>query len=168
MKPSFRRTCQIQQGSILIISLVLLLMLSIIAIGEISINTTQTRIATDSLDEQIAFETAEGALNAATNNLIAGVYTPAAFLAGTNGLYLFNPNNAPIWTTINWNNAGSVINSFQGKSNTQGAYIIEQLPSIIQVGQNMNSPTQVYRITARGVGPSGNTVVILQTTMQIQ
>lgn len=69
---------------------------------------------------------------------------------------------------MNWSSSSSVISSFQGYSNSQAGYIIEQLPSIIQPGQNIKSPTYVYRITARSLGASGNTSVMLQSTVQIQ
>ena len=82
-----------------------------------------------------------------------------------NGLYVLNTNNAPLWTTIDWNNAGAVIMSFQGSSNTQAAFIIEELPSVIQPGQSAALQTHVYRITARAVGASGQSPVILQSTI---
>jgi type IV pilus assembly protein PilX len=157
-----------QRGSVIILALMLMLMLTIMAITQMTVNTSQTRIATNMADQQIAFTTAEGALNEATNAVIAGTYTPQAFIGGTSGLYVFDPNNTAKWSTIDWSSSSSVIKSFKGSSNSQSAYIIEQLPSIIQLGQNMNSPTRVYRITARGVGASGSSVVILQTTLQIQ
>lgn len=157
-----------QQGSVLIFALMLLIMLTIIAVAQMTMNTPQIRIANNSADQQVAFHTAEGALNEAINNLLSGQYSTASFLNNANGLYLFNPNNAPIWTTLDWSSTSSSIKSFQGGSNAQSSYIIEQLPSIIQGGQNINSPVNVYRITARGVGASGGSVVILQSTVQIQ
>lgn len=157
-----------QKGSVLILALILLIMLTVMAVTEMSMNTSQTRIASNSADEQVAFHTAEAALNEATTNLLSGIYSNASFLSNANGLYLFNPANPPLWTTVNWASSSSVIKSFKGTSNTQAAYIIEQLPSIIQGGQNINLPAQVYRITARGVGASGNSIVVLQSTVQIQ
>ena len=155
-----------KKGSVLILALILLLMLTIMAVAEMSVNSTQTRIAANTADEQVAFTTAEAALNEAVNNLLAGQYSN--FAANTNGLYVFNFNNDPWWTTINWTAPGAVIPSFQGQSKAQSAFIIEQLPSIVKPGQNSGSPTQVYRITARAVGASGNTAVILQSDVQIQ
>jgi len=156
------------EGSVLIVTLLLMTMLTVIAISQISFNHTQTHIATNSADVQVAFHTAEGALNEATNNLLAGTYLPSAFLSNANGLYLPDLSTTPLWSTINWNSTSAVIKSFQGKSNAQAAYMVEQLPSVVRPGQNMNSPTSVYRITARGVGASGNTIVTLQSTMQLQ
>jgi len=157
-----------QTGSVLIITLLLLLMLSVMAIAQMNFNTTQTHIATNTADAQVAFQTAEGALNQATTNLIAGAYPSSSFLSNTNGLYLFNPNNAPLWSTIDWASGNAVIFSFQGNSNARAAYIIEQLPSVVLPGQNASNPAEVYRITARAVGASGGTSVILQSTEQIQ
>ena len=155
-------------GSVLIITLLVMLMLTILAVTKVSLNSTQTRIATNTADEQVAFQTAEGALNEATNNLLAGNYTTTGFLANAKGLYLFNANNSPLWTTVDWTSASSVVLSFQGGSNAQAAFIIEQLPSVLKGGQNSGIPTQVYRITVRAVGASGNSPVILQSTVQSQ
>ena len=157
-----------QSGSVLIITLIVMLMLTIMAVTEVSFNSTQTRIATNVADEQIAFQTAQGALNEATNNLLANNYPTANFLDNSNGLYVFNANNPPLWTTVNWTNAGVVIMSFQGSSTAQSSYFIELLPSVISGGQNINTPTQVYRITVHAVGASGNSPVILQSTVEIQ
>ena len=156
------------RGSVLIITLLLMLMLTIMAIAQVSFNTTQTHIATNTADAQVAFQTAEGALNEATNNLLAGNFAAINFLSNEKGLYLFNPNNAPVWSTVDWTNANAVVMSFQGKSHAQAAYMIEQLPSVVQPGQNANAPAQVYRITSHAVGASDNSSVILQNTVQIQ
>lgn len=157
-----------QGGSVLIITLLLLTMLTIMAVSGVQLNKIQANIATNSVDTQVAFQTAEGALNEATNNLQAGTYPYSSFLSNTQGLYVFNPSSSPLWSTVNWSDSSKVINSFQGQSNAQAAFIIEQLPSVTGLGQSMSSPARVYRITARAVGASGNTPVILQTTVQIQ
>lgn len=156
------------QGSVLIITLLLMLMLTVMAVTQVSFNSTQTRIATNTTDIQVAFQTAEGALSAATNNLLAGNYAVGSFLSNTNGLYLSNASSAPLWTTVDWSGVNSTIKSFQGNSNAQAAYIVEQLPSVIRPGQNMSTPTQVYRITSRAVGASGSSSIMLQSTVQIQ
>ena len=156
------------RGSVLIITLLLLLMLTIMAVAQVSFNTTQTHIATNTADVQVAFQTAEGALNEAVNNLLAGNFPANNILSNANGLYLFDQNNAPVWSTVDWNNANAVILSFQGNSNAQASYMIEQLPSVVHPGQNANAPAQVYRITSHAVGASGNASVILQSTVQIQ
>ncbi|QRX84115.1 PilX N-terminal domain-containing pilus assembly protein [Glaciimonas sp. PAMC28666] len=157
-----------QRGAVLLITVMLVLMLTILALGLVALNSTQTRIATNSADVQIAFQTAEAALNQAQSNLLAGNYPAANFQSNNNGLYLFNPANPPLWTTILWSGATTVIPSFQGNSKSAAAFFIELLPSVVLPGQNMKKVTRVYRVTARAVGASGGAPVLLQATVQIQ
>jgi type IV pilus assembly protein PilX len=157
-----------QQGSVLILTLLLLVMLTVVAVTQVNFNRTQTHIATNTADSQVAFQTAEGALNEATNNLIAGNFTTTSFLSNANGLYYFNQNNAPMWANVDWTSSNAIILSFKGQSSARGAYMIEQLPSVILPGQNANSPAQVFRITAHGAGASGSSPITLQSTLQLQ
>lgn len=156
-----------QKGYILLLTLVMLVMLIILALALVSVNTSQTRIAGNATDLEISFEKSEGAVNQAINSLIKGTYSGSTFRQNNNGLYLFNSNTAPLWSTVNWNSSNAVIKSFQGNSGSAASYIIEQLPSVIIPGQNMKVPTQVYRITAQTVGSRGNTATLVQTTLQI-
>jgi type IV pilus assembly protein PilX len=156
-----------QEGYILLTTIVLMIMLTVLALTQVSLNTSQTRVAANFNDTEVSFEKTEGALNEAINKLISSAYTSASFLTNSNGLYLLDQSSAAKWTTVNWASSG-VISSFNGGTGTQARYIIEQLPSIIQPGQNMKTPTHVYRVTARAVGASGNSSVMLQSTLQIQ
>lgn len=158
-----------QKGYILITTLVLMIMLTAMSLTQVSLNTTQTRVATNAQDSMVGFEKTEGAANEAVNKLMNGTYTNTNFLQNSNGFYILDPNSSSaIWQTINWSGSSGVIPSFQGSSGAQADYIIEQLPSVVQPGQNMKTPTRVYRITARSVGASGNSSVLIQTTVQIQ
>lgn len=157
-----------QQGYILLTTLVLMIMISVMAITQVSSNTSQTRVATNATDTEITFEKTEGALNEALNQVINSTYTTESFLRNTNGLYLFDHTAAPLWKTVNWSSTAAVIPSFQGSSGSQASYIIEQLPSVVQPGQNMSKPTRVFRATARSVGANGNSSIMIQSTVQIQ
>jgi len=170
MTPRFHslRPLHAQRGSTLFVTAILMLLLIVLALGALSLNTTQTRIATNAADAQIAFQTAEGALNQAQTNIISGNYPASSFQANTNGLYVFSPGSAPLWTTVNWASTSAVISSFTGNSNAPAAYFIELLPPVVRPGQSMKTPTQVFRVTARAVGASGGAPVILQTNVQIQ
>lgn len=167
-------TDRAQRGSVLIITILLLLMLTVLGIGAMSLNTTQTRIATNSADAQVAFQTAEGALNQAQALLSVSGYDHKAFPAGTPGFYAFAAANPARWTTVDWTSSSAVL-SFQGNARNPGAYIIEQLGSTPIPGYSMslknNVPQTVnwnYRITAVATGASGGSQVMLQTTAQIQ
>lgn len=157
-----------QKGFILLITLVLIVVLTVLALTQISLNSTQTRIAANASDLEISFEKTEGAVNEAINLLLNGTYVASSFSANGNGLYLLNANSTPLWSSINWNSSTSVKNSFQGVSGNRASYIIEKLPSVIQAGQNMKSPTNIYRITARSLSESGNSSVLVQSTLKVQ
>lgn len=166
------RPSRAQRGSVLLITVILLLLLTVLALGAVYLNTTQTRIATNSADAQIAFQTAEGALNQAQINILAGNYTASSFATNSNGLYTFDPTSPPKWTnwtSADWHNASLAIQStFHGNSSAVATYIIERLPSFIVAGQSMNQNTLALRVTVRAVGASGAVPVMLQSTIQIQ
>jgi type IV pilus assembly protein PilX len=157
---------------VLVITAILLVLLTILALAAVSMNTTQTRIATNSADSQVAYQTAEAALNQAQAKLLAGSYT--AFAGNTAGLYTASTATTPVWLGQNnnsdwWSSAANAIQgTFAGGSTAAGAYVIELLPTVTKPGQNVDAPTQVYRITARGVGASGTSPVVLQSTVQVQ
>lgn len=157
-----------QQGYILLTTIVLLIMLTLLALSQVSMNTSQTRVAANYNESEVSFEKTEGAINEAINKLISSAYISASFLNNTGGLYLLDQSSPAKWTSVNWSSGDVINSSFNGGTGAQPAYLIEQLPSIIQPGQNMNKPTHVYRVTARSVGASGNSSVILQSTLQIQ
>jgi type IV pilus assembly protein PilX len=152
-----------QRASVLITTLILMMMLTVLGLAMISLNTTQTRIATNSADAQAAYQTAEGALNQAAANLQAGNYSLPNFIANTNGLYIFDSASVPWWTTVVWTSAAGAIQCTTCGSSTNAAYIIEYLPAVNIPGSP--TPQRVYRITARAVGLSGNSPVVLQATV---
>ena len=157
-----------EKGFILITTLVLLIMLTVLGVAQISINSTQTQVATNTTDSEISFEKTEGAVNEATNQMLDHVYTASNFSSNTNGLYLFDQSATARWQTINWDSSGAVIRSFSGLNGAQASYIIEQLPSVVQPGQSMKALTRIYRITGRAVGQTGYSSVLIQSTVQIQ
>ena len=50
-----------QKGYILLMTLILLVMLTVLALAAVSLNSTQTRIAANATDTEISFEKTEGA-----------------------------------------------------------------------------------------------------------
>lgn len=161
-------------GFVLLTALVLLLVLTLAALVAMVYQANQARVAGNTANAQISFETAEGALRVAEGNLLSGVYTQIPFtLAGSNGLYLFNPAQAPMWTVAStWTGTGTTFPStFQGLSSAAPQVMIEQLPSVSMPGQSLASvqygggvPTvNVYRITTRAVGANGKAPVMVQS-----
>lgn len=166
-----RQTAPRQSGSVLIVTILLLLALTIIGLSTVVLNSTQTRIATNSADQQIAFQTAEGALAEAQQMILTGIQSNTLDVSSfqdtspsSTGLYVTKPGNDPLWTTVDWTSA---IQSFKGKSAQPSSYIVELLPSFHVKGTPQNQRTLAFRISAHAVGASGGSPVILQTVLQI-
>ncbi len=157
-----------QQGYVLLTTIILMMMLTVLAVTQVSLNTNQTRVAANVTDSEITFEKTEGAVNEAINNLNNGTYNSGSFASNSNGFYLLDHNAPPLWKTINWGSSSAVIHSFQGKSGSQASYFIEKLPSVCLPGQNCKLPSHLYRITSRALSANVNSSVIIQTTLQTQ
>lgn len=156
-----------QRGYILLMTLVMMVMLTGLAVTQVSSNSNLARLAGNATDSEISFAKAEGALSEASTQLIKGAYSPAKFANNGSGLYVYNPATSSLWKTVNWNSS-AVISSFSGNTTTNASYIIEQLPSAIKPGQNMKRPTRIYRVTAQAARANGNSAVLLQSTVTIQ
>lgn len=158
----------VKNGFVLIMTLIMLFMLTALALTMTTLNSTNTRIATNATNSTIAFQTAEGTLNEAINNLLKGNYASVNFSNNSGGFYLYDENATPLYQTINWSDGSSTISSFQGSSASQSSFFIEKLPSVVAPGQSASGGTRVYRITARAVQNNSDAAVILQSTIQMQ
>jgi len=171
-----------ERGYILISTIVMVLLITLLALAGVSFNSTQTRIATNSRDSQIAFEAAEATLREVSDYIgigqvpntpscgnlgdpaIAGVIN--AVCAGP-GISVATADETPLWLSANapWTttlpNGG---NTYQGNSFQPAAYIVEGL--LPQTFLNDQS-TQLrpFRITVQAWGGIAGTPpqVMLQT-----
>ncbi len=166
-----------QTGVALFISLVLLLVLTIAGVSAVQTTTLEERMARNSHDSMIAFQSAESALRQAEDWMENNVNSVALFTdAGTNGLWTvadFDEDERWADEAV-WNGGGSVQVAVDVPDvAAQPRYIIEWLATVerTESGVMLNSSYQsvldrieVFRITARGVGGSANSQVILQST----
>ncbi len=161
-----------QQGSALIISLIILIVMTLIGITGIGTSSLEEKMAGNTRDRALAFQAAEAALRDGENFFNTGIVSTAAAFDGTNtGLYPAGSNPDP-FSGDTWNNSRSYSGSIDGVS-TQPRYIIEFIGQIGGSGGSLNimnygEPSDltgqtVVRVTARGTGGSDNTVVILQS-----
>lgn len=159
-----------QQGVVLFVSLILLLVLTLIAVSSMQSNIMEERMAGNMRNQDMAFQAAEAALRDGETFLqnpvlpafdnTSGNFQPADPAAG----------ETPRWESVDWSNAGSV-HTYSGKEisgiASDPAYIVEEMPATAS-GSSLASDTpgvhEVYRITARAVGGSSDAVVILQST----
>jgi type IV pilus assembly protein PilX len=167
-----------QRGVALFISLVLLLVLTIIGVSAVQTTSLEERMARNTHDSILAFQSAEVALRTAENFLQNNINSTAPFLpAGNNGLWQApGYGMADLWTQApTWTGTNSVelpAGTVQGVS-AQPRYVIEWLATV-QRAENPNllsssyaalfDRIEVFRITARGVGGTANARVLLQST----
>lgn len=159
-----RHSNRLQNGSALIISLLFLLLLTVVGVTSMRNSTLEERMAGNLRDLNIAFQAAEAGLRVAEADLAAP--TLPTFTDGGAGGYYTAPaaDAAPRWELAgtNWHDSG--LSGFS-QSHAPPEYIVERLDPVVQPSVQFGSAgtsIQLYRITARGYGPSQDTVAILQ------
>ena len=157
-----------QRGVTLIIALIFLAVLALLGATAAQNSVLEERMAGNTRDRDLAFQAAEAALKDAENlskaflnaNLGSPGLVDASNCAAPNvaPCYLSHGNDAAYWTsTFVWNTANAR-NPTQNLNQVaaQPLYIVEKMP-------NGAGGLETYRATARGVGKSTNSVVIVQS-----
>ena len=168
-----------QQGVALFISLVLLLVLTIAGISAVQTTSLEERMARNTHDTLLAFQSAESALREAEGWLIANINSTAQFSdAGTDGLWTTSPYDeaAQRWEEDIWADGSALsiaVDSTVDGVATQPRFIVEWVATV-QRDENPNllgssysavfDRIEIFRITARGVGATPNARVMLQGT----
>ena len=172
-----------QQGFVLVVCLILLLVLTLIGIASVQNTALEEKMAGNDRNRELAFQSAEAALRVGESGLSQGLWS--TFAGNTAGLYIVNPLSlaGPIWTTLDWTNPANVgqVGGTLGGATLPGStipivvsqpeLIIEQLVPVPAPGQNLGQqqfgngvPTvQLYRVTALATGGDTNSQVMLQS-----
>jgi type IV pilus assembly protein PilX len=158
----------------MVIALVMLLVLTLLATASARMTLMEERMTGNTQDRSVAFQAAEAALRVGETDLLPAVLPD---FDNTDGLYQpAAPDEEPIWRAADWEAVGDEVRAYDGLADAPGllanataSYVIEELPPVPCVGCSIVSgvvPDEpaVYRVTARGVGVSGNATVTLQTT----
>lgn len=176
-----------QNGMILIISLIILVIVTLIAVTALRVTVLEERMAGNTRDRQLAFESAEYALREAQDLLSAPVLPKFTSSGGSSGGYFTGLNTNPggigdvaywsLWdpanpsanpTAHNWGSKSVLATNTAGvlSGQSQPRYVIEEFPAISCDGYSSKwpppPPRNVYRVTARGSGRTADSVVILQ------
>lgn len=173
-----------QQGFVLIVALILLLVLTMLGLAAAQSTSLEERMAGNARNHDLAFQAAEAGLNAAQAGIQQGLWSNANYAANGNGLYLLASCCAPAsgwtsaWTTAGvWGTALPADTAVPGLTITgvsqQPVYIIEELPPVAPPGSNLAQqqngsgapPVQPYRITVYATGGDQTTNVILQSVV---
>lgn len=173
-----------QQGTVLFVSLILLVILTLIGVMAARLQTAEAAMARNGHNHQLAMQTAEAALRDAESNLVSGIWAPGQFAQDTAGLYiLVSEVTGPTGTSVvdqPWSSipAGAAMNSdapgapaYNGPAMTAPAQvIIESLPAVAQPGDPLTNaalygsqPLPVYRVTAHATGADNSASATLQS-----
>jgi len=173
-----------QQGVVLIVALVLLLVLTVLGLAASQTTSLEERMAGNARNHDLAFQAAEAALTAGVTCV-----KPARLRVrccqhptGGNGAYEFIPGSTvTLWTQPNfWTTAGNTLSytTYTGITLPQVAaqpqFIIEQLPPVAAPGGSLGQAQfgggapaiQRWRITTYGQGGDQSSTVMLQAVYQ--
>jgi len=174
MKRSIHKTHQ--RGSVLIISLIIMLVLTIVGVSGMKTSLLEEKMAGNLRDSQLAFQAAEATLKQAEQYIEENVVSINNFdNDGSDGFY--DKSTERPWESINWDNTDSIEYSNFDASysiNTPPRFIVQHLVSqksnidelnLDNYGQGSGAGRiEMFLITARATGSSGNSVVMLQST----
>ncbi|MGE3296759.1 MAG: PilX N-terminal domain-containing pilus assembly protein [Porticoccaceae bacterium] len=158
-----------QQGLVLPLALILLVVLTLAGVGAARVNILQERMVAATHNRQLAFQAGEAALREG-ERFLQQAALPA--FSGSGGLYLAPLPSAPSvwdgWSASDWGSNGIAYGGTLGEVAAQPVYIIEELARTPGSGGSLASgqpqpETVYYRITARAVGGNLNNVVLLQS-----
>jgi len=165
------RTPAGQRGTVLVVALVFLVIMTLLGVGSMQSSVLEERMAGNMRDDRVSFEAAESALRMGEEQL-RDPGTPLAF-DGTDGLYHHADGNAP--DPLDFSDAES--RAYEAGSGTSGLeglasqprYFMEKLPPVTPPGNSIEAGTPVtgkslYRIVARGKGGSEDSETVLQST----
>lgn len=164
-----------QQGWVLVIGLVVLVMLTLIAMALMRTTLLEEKMAGASRDINLSFEAAEAGLRGA-EAFIESQADDSAFTATGSGLYAQGTSAshlepAPFGT--NWDNDNSrVLSSTPTGVTSAPRYMIKKVgesggEGSLNIGgygeTDLTQKSVIYRITARGTGGSDSTQTILRS-----
>lgn len=159
-----------QAGMALITGLIFMVVLTLLAIAAMRTTTLEELMARNARDRDLAFQSAEAALRAGEAELTGAVPPTLAVNTGRTPR-ITDGSLTSYWTSTHLWNTRSVVSSWQPEGTSAAPrYVIELLDTGTGTGGGLGFGAQtdsgIYRVTARGVGLSANTVVILQAVYE--
>ena len=173
---------QDQSGAVLIISMIMLLLLTLIGVTGTGVTGLEEKMAGNMRDSNLAFQAAESALKA--GEVYLGTTSTLPAFNCTNGLYPAQGTGCtttnvtsttapmpPVWENINWSINSVLYVGVLANLNANPRYIIEKMPcrdaNLDGDCGDGNLDQNVYRVTARATGGTADTVVIVQSIVEI-
>lgn len=157
-----------QKGVVLAIALIMLVLITLLAVSAVRTTVMEERMASNSRNDNIAFQLAETALRQAEEILLADGDSLSIAAAQTQSVGL-GACEIALNTPLVWGNACDYVGDADVDSNNVNIdraphYFIEFLHAEADIAMGAAPRECFYRITARGYGPDANSAVTLQTT----
>jgi type IV pilus assembly protein PilX len=164
-----------QKGSVLILCLGLLLILTLIGKSVMETSIIEEKMSINMKDSSCAFEAAEDTLRTAELGFEGIWDRPETSEDGSTEVWLDSAlarefwDNTSIYDAAWWVDFGVAVE--EGRRACDGSYVLEELvsrkvDSYVQQGYNsISSGYDFHRATARGVSTKGNREVILEATL---
>lgn len=160
-----------QTGMALITGLIFMVVLTLLALAAMRTTTLEERMSGNARDRDLAFQAAEAALREG-EQVLQGATLPT-FAVGTS----YTPRIAAgtlttYWqSTHPWTTESVAIDWQPDGTSAAPRFVIEEMGATAGgggggLGFGALPDSGVYRVTARGVGSSANTVVILQAVFE--
>jgi len=167
-----------QQGVVLIVGLILMLLLTLIGMSAMRGSNMQELMTSNVKDRNMAFQAAEASLRYA-ENLIDTSTANCGTYTGANGCYNDQNTTAPImsWSSTQWANNSMEANVDLSLSK-KPRYVIEKITSASVVTSNTGGSVEfgaqsstantatTYRVTSLGYGATLDSQVVLQSTFR--
>lgn len=171
-----------QQGVVLVIGLIMLLVMTLLAVTSMQSSSLQELMSNNTKDKMTAFEAAESAMRAAEEFLSTGVVNLNAFDADESDGLMANLYDEA-WDGRDWSTNSVEVTDVvisDGTEDTKGGvrsaprYVIQHIGPVnadsdskINIDSSYqsnaaDSQVEMFKITARGTGGSDNTQVILE------
>jgi type IV pilus assembly protein PilX len=159
-----------QQGVALIVSLVMLLIMTLLAVSSMNTTILEEKMAGNYKDRNMAFQASEAGLRAGETYLRTTPILPP-FDGTTAGLYQPTSSGLPKWQVVNWAASGqyrSYTANLLSNISSPPNYIIEELQPVNESGGSLEAgvalESRFYRITSNAVGGTDTAIVMLQST----
>ncbi|MFT7413442.1 MAG: type IV pilus assembly protein PilX [Methylophagaceae bacterium] len=159
-----------QQGVALVISLIMLLLMTLLAISSMNTTILEEKMAGNYKDRNMAFQAAEAGVRAGETYLRTTPVLPV-FDGTTLGLYKPTVSGSSQWERVVWTKTSNEVREYLNSLSNVAAkplYIIEELLPVNDTGGSLEAgvalENRYYRITSQAVGGTDTAVVMLQTT----
>ena len=162
-----------QTGTILVLSLIILTVLTLVAVTGMRSSVTEEKMSGNLRNHELAFQAADGALRIAFNTING--WTAPSDITGTDGLLKEENDDPDYYQDSTWSTIGlysSAPHIGDGKLADVPKFVIKFVdtrdpcdPDGLEKGGGPiipPCPTDIYRVTGQGTGLTADTVVTLQ------